>query len=269
MIRRAGVTQSLRTIGAGRGAGRGKPKEEQIVNCQPHKALKVDDSVFESVEDGAAATQPMPSSNFFPAAPMAKTEVMTDPYSLKETVKGEPAKPAMAKKEQVLEEEEMDVSVLRAGKDDDGHDAVSESNLSDVQVVEEFPEVELEKTERILEKMGKSPSPGMIELCDNIVMMLNPVTSTPKRSSARSEGSSSSSASTHSSMPPLGDGWSATSDSGNASDNSDAPPTKAVTASDTVTVNSEDFLINVLTMINIFCSRTPHLRGLPADPRFQ
>ena len=97
----------------------------------------------------------------------------------------------------------MDVSELRTAKSDDDHDAVSESNLSDVQVCEEFPEVEEEKTEKILERMGKASSPGMVELCDDIVMMLHPVTSTPKRS----EGSSSSSVSTQSSMPPLADGW--------------------------------------------------------------
>ena len=164
-----------------------------------------------------------------------KSEVKSDPYSLKETIKGEPAKPAMAKKEIVPDEEKMDVSELRAAKNADDNDTVSETNLSDVQICEQFPEVEEEKTERILEKMGKSASPGMLELCDDIVMMLHLVTSTPKRS----EGSSSSSASTHSSMPPLADGWSGTSDSGNASDSSDAPPTKAVTAQDTVTVNSE------------------------------
>ena len=136
----------------------------------------------------------MPPSNFCLAAPVglatvstggykakmaeAKKEVTTDPYALKEHVKGEPAKLAEAKMEPVLEEEEMDVSVLRADTDEE-NEAVSESNLSDVQVVEEFPEVELEKTEQILKKMGKSAaSPGMVELCDDIVMMLNPVTST-------------------------------------------------------------------------------------------
>ena len=128
-----------------------------------------------------------------------------------------------------------------------------------MQSIEEFPEVELAKTEKILEKMGSAQgSPGMVELCDDIVMMLNPVTSTPKRSSARSEGSSSS-LSTHPSMPPLmGDGWSTASDSGNASENSEAPPTQAVTAPDTVKVNSETRNL-LMTMINISCSRTPHL----------
>ena len=163
--------------------------------------------------------------------------------------------------------EDMDVSALRASKEED-HDVVSESNLSDVQSIEEFPEVELAKTEKILEKMGSAQgSPGMVELCDDIVMMLNPVTSTPKRSSARSEGSSSS-LSTHPSMPPLmGDGWSTASDSGNASENSEAPPTQAVTASDTVKVNSEteNLLIILMTMVNISCSRIPHLLSESRD----
>ena len=91
--------------------------------------------------------------------------------------------------------------------------------------------------------------------------MLNPVnSSTPKRSS--SSGSTSSSA-THSSMPSLGDGWSGNSDSGNATENSDAPPTQAGTASDTVKVNYEDWqlFIDIVTMINILCSRTPPPRS--------
>ena len=150
----------------------------------------------------------------------------------------------------------MDISTLRVAADDE-NDAVSESNLSDVLVVDEYPEVELAKTEHILEKMGTSSSPGVIELCDDIVLMLNPVnSSTPKRSS--SSGSTSSSA-THSSMPSLGDGWSGNSDSGNATENSDAPSTQAGTASDTVKVIYEDWqlFIDIVTMINILCSRTP------------
>ena len=175
-------------------------------------------------------------------------EVKTDPYSLKMTSKGEPAKPAVTK------DEKMDVSELRDAKQDDDHDTVSDTNLSDEQVCEEFPEVEEAKTERILERMGTSSSPGMLDLCDDIVMMLHPVTSTPKRA----EGSSSSSTSTHSSMPPLADGWSGTSDSGNASDSSDALPSKAVAAQDTVTVNSEhwNLLMNAFNMLIFPCSRT-------------
>ena len=65
-----------------------------------------------------------------------KSEVKSDPYSLKETIKGEPAKPAMAKKEIVPDEEKMDVSELRAAKNDDDNDTVSETNLSDVQICE-------------------------------------------------------------------------------------------------------------------------------------
>ena len=148
--------------------------------------------------------------------------------------------------EAMLEDEKMDISTLRAAADEE-NDAVSESNLSDVLVVDEYPEVELAKTEHILEKMGTSSSPGVIELCDDIVLMINPVnSSTPKRSS--SSGSTSSSA-THSSMPPLGDGWSGTSDSGNATENSDAPSTQAGTASDTVKVIYEDWqlFIDILT----------------------
>ena len=172
-----------------------------------------------------------------------------DPYSLRDGAKGEPTKSAKA--EVKTEDEKMEVSDLRTDNTDDDRDLVSDSNLSDVQVCEEFPEVEEERTERILEKMGKS-SPGMVELCDDIVMMLNPrVTSTPKRSG----GSSSSTASTHSSMPPLTDGWSGTSDSAN--DSSDVSPVEAVTAKDTVTVKLEkNLLINNMLMINSLCSRT-------------
>ena len=65
-------------------------------------------------------------------------------------------------------------------------------------------------------------------------------------------------------MPPLGDGWSVTSDSGNATDNSDASPTQAVTAPDTVKMNSANrsLFTDIMTMISIFCSRirTPPLR---------
>ena len=198
----------------------------------PRKVLKVDDSVFEDVKVEAANTMPL------------------DPYSLREGAKGEPTKPAKA--ELKAEDEKMEVSDLRADNTDDDRDLVSDSNLSDVQVCEEFPEVEEESTARILEKMGKSPSPGMVELCDDIVMMLHPkVTSTPKRSG----GSSSSTASTHSSMPPLTDGWSGTSDSAN--DSSDVSPVEAVTAKDTVTVKLErNLLINNMLMINSLCSRT-------------
>ena len=252
---------------AGRGAGRGKPKGEPQVNQQPlNKILKVDDSVFESLEEDETATKPLIPSHSRQATPVSKGETLTDPYSLKEP-KGEPVKPALARNEQVSKVEDMEVSALRASQEED-HDVVSESNLSDVQSVEEFPEVELAKTEKILEKMGSAQgSPGMVELCDDIVMMLNPVTSTPKRSSTRSEGSSSS-LSSHPSMPPLmGDGWSTASDSGNASENSEAPPTQAVTASDTVKVNSknENLLIILMTMINFSCSRTQRL--LSSEPQ--
>ena len=74
-------------------------------------------------------------------------------------------------------------------------------------------------------------------------------------------------------MPPLGDGWSATSDSvpsdsGNATDSSDAPPSQAVTAADTVKVNLEDHnLFSIMIMTNIFCSRTPLNR--PSEPRYK
>ena len=152
----------------------------------------------------------------------------------------------------------MDISILREHRVDD-LDTISETNLSDEQVVDEYPEVELERTEKILEDMGSKSSPGMVELCDDIVMLLQPTTSTPK---ARPEGSSTSSVSTHPSMPPLGDGWSATSesatsDSGHATD-PEAPPPMAVTAADTVKVNSENLLRIIIFMTNISCSRTPH-----------
>ena len=54
---------------------------------------------------------------------------------------------------------------------------------------------------------------------------------------------------------------SGTSDSGNASDSSDALPTKAVAAQDTVTVNSEhwNLLMNAFNIIIFPCSRTIHL----------
>ena len=176
-----------------------------------------------------------------------KEERKSDPYSLKHSMKGEPSKPV--KTEAEAEDEKMDVSTLREEAEE--IDLVSESNLSDVQYVEEFPEVEVAKTEKILESMGTASSPGVVELCDDIQLMLsNKVTSTPKRSSG-------SSVSTHSSMPPLTDGWSGTSDSGHASD---FPPNMAVTASDTVKVNSEDWktYMFIMLMNNFLCSRNPH-----------
>ena len=172
--------------------------------------------------------------------------------------------------EVVVQEDDMDVSILRDDTDDE-NDAVSDSNLSDVQVIEEFPEVELEKTEKILEKMGGKPvpSPGgsFSELCGDIEMMLNPTTSTPSRNVSRT-----STASTHSSMPPLEElSSSATSDSGNATDVSEPPATPAslLATADTVTVNLEDrFLVNnLLIMNNIFCSRTTSSTSEPRDKK--
>ena len=265
----------------------GEPKAE---TGKPSKSARLEDSVFADVEDGAVSTLPIPSTEGGSAAVAgicrsrkeeAKMERTDDPYTLKEPkvepkvkgkvgkneVKGEPVKDSQAKMDSA---EEMDVSVLRDSKHEE-LDTISETNLSEDQVVEEYPEVEVEKTERILEKMGTvQGSPGMAELCDDIVMLLHPTTSTPK---ARSEGSASSSLSTHPSMPPLGDGWSATSDSvpsdsGNATDSSDAPPSQAVTAADTVKVNLEDHnLFSIMIMTNIFCSRTPLNR--PSEPRYK
>ena len=148
------------------------------MNQQPlTKVLKVDDSVFESLKEDTAATKPLTPAHPRQSTLVSKEEALTDPYSLKEP-KGEPVKPALLMKERMPKVEDMDVSALRASKEEE-HDAISESYLSDVQVVEEFPEVELEKTEKILEKMGSAQgSPGMVELCDDMVMMLNPVTST-------------------------------------------------------------------------------------------
>ena len=252
LVRRAGVINAPRKIvtGRGRASGRGKPKEDRDEKPEPKptKVLKVDDSVFEDAETGNSATLPLGATTPCMRALANSIEVKSDPYSLKMISKGEPAKPVVTK------DEKMDVSELRDAKQDDDHDTVSDTNLSDDQVCEEFPEVEEEKTERILERMGTSSSPGMLDLCDDIVMMLHPVTSTPKRT----EGSSSSSTSTHSSMPPLADGWSGTSDSGNASDSSDALPSKAVAAQDTVTVNSEhwNLLMNAFNMLIFPCSRT-------------
>ena len=148
-----------------------------------------------------------------------------------------------------------DVSLLRDTTDDE-HDVISDTNLSDIQVVEEFPEVEEEKTERILEKMGTESAPaemGVIELCDDIVMMLNPVTSTPRVSPARSRMSST--ASTHSSMPPLESLSSSDNDSGNASGNSN-PHAADTAAPDTVKVihNGKDIYFTYAN-INISCSR--------------
>ena len=332
LARKAGVTQSLRTIapgtgrGAGRGAGRGQPQVGgPKVNNQPrhqalidkieakaedsaprspvysnilsptyspayspvyspyypkgdsrqprNKAAKLEKSVFVK-EDEAASTKPLPKSEGGATSILGinrakdgaiKKEEMSDPYSLKQPMKGEPAKPAKAKSDTTAEaeDEKMDVSTLREEAEE--NDAVSETNLSDVQYVEEYPEVEVAKTEKILEKMGTASSPGVVELCDDIVLMLshNTVTSTPKRSSR--SASSTSSSSTHSSMPPLGDGWSGTSDSGNISD---APPNLAVTASDTVKVNSEAWktYIYIMTMTDFLCSRTlpPH-RSKPME----
>ena len=64
IVRRAGVAQTNTNVSpggdAGRGAGRGKPKGEPQVNQQPlTKVLKVDDSVFESLKEDAAATKPL------------------------------------------------------------------------------------------------------------------------------------------------------------------------------------------------------------------
>ena len=272
-IRRSGVTQSLRKVGVGR--------------AKLQDVAKIEDSVFVNVKGESAATQPLPPTKFFPAAPMGAmasagafkakaeevfnikaVELKGDPYAFKTPVKGEPTKPA--KEEAVVIDEEMDVSMLRADTDDD-NDAVSESNLSDVQVIEEFPEVELEKTEQILEKMGGKPvpSPGesFSELCGDIEMMLNPTTSTPSRNVSRS-----STASTHSSMPPLEElSSSATSDSGNATDMSEPPATPAslLSTADTVTVKFEDrFLVNnLLIMNNIFCSRTTSSTSEPRDKK--
>ena len=208
-------------------------------------------------EDDKEATKPLPRSSGGATAILGisrakddavKEEGKSDPYSL---MKGEPSKPAKAE----AEDEKMDVSTLREEAED--IDAVSEANLSDVQYVEEYPEVEVAKTEKILEKMGTASSPGVVELCDDIVLMLSheKVTSTPKRPSR--SASSTSSTTTHSSMPPLADGWSGTSDSGNASD---SPPTLAVTASDTVKVNLEDWktYIYITIMSDFLCSRIPH-----------
>ena len=146
------------------------------------KAAKLEDSRFSNAEDGGAATRPILSSQdgatAFPGISKAKKsetkrEETHDPYALGETVKGEPSKHKI-KDEAMTEDDKMDISTLRVAADDD-NDAVSESNLSDVLVVDEYPEVELAKTEHILERMGTSSSPGVIELCDDIVLMLNPV----------------------------------------------------------------------------------------------
>ena len=81
------------------------------LNCsQGSQVLKVDDSVFEDDEAGDAATLPLGTSTPCKSAMTKKSEVKSDPYSLKETIKGEPAKPAMAKKEIVTNEEKMDMS---------------------------------------------------------------------------------------------------------------------------------------------------------------
>ena len=136
LVRRAGVVNNTRKIatGRGRGAGRGKPLEDRDlkVDFTPNKVLKVDDSVFEDVEAGAAATLPLSRSTPSKRATTVKPEVKSDPYSLREGTKGEPAKSAKAKKENVNDDEKMDVSDLRTARDDDDHNAVSETNLSDV-----------------------------------------------------------------------------------------------------------------------------------------
>ena len=273
--------------------GRAKPVNDSKVNDQPmvKTSAKVEDSVFVSVSTKAAETLPKPVDNTYPAPPSAVKEVNTatsaniklgqhatskaaaatevkpeyDPYELKvqeHKVKGEPAKPAkpsvMSEEEEMdVNDEEEDVSLLRDNSDDE-HDAISDTNLSDIQVVEEFPEVEEEKTERILEKMGTESAPaemGVIELCDDIVMMLNPMTSTPRVSPARSRVSST--ASTHSSMPPLESLSSSANDSGNASGNSN-PQAADTAALDTVKViwNGNDiYFTNANT--NNSCSRNP------------
>ena len=61
-------------------------------------------------------------------------------------------------------DDQMDVSTLRL--DEDANVDISLGNLSDTQVVEEFPETEAENTERIIEAMGNEP--GVFELCDEI-----------------------------------------------------------------------------------------------------
>ena len=234
------------------------------------KAARLEDCVFKDADE---ETLPLPATGGTIAGITRSENVDTkrarteDPYGLgaKTEVKGEPSKPVKAKRELKMDQEEMDVSILREQRVDD-LDTISETNLSDEQVIDEYPEVELEKTEKILEDMGTKPSPGMSELCDDIVMLLQPTTSTPK---AKPDGSSSSSVSTHPSMPPLADGWSAssgsaTSDSGHATD-PDAPPTMAVTASDTVKVNSETIFQYYNFMTNISCSRTTH--PLPSELR--
>ena len=63
LVRRAGVISNTRKIatGRGRGLGRGKPQEDRELKAEvtPCKVLKVDDSVFEDAEAGAAATRPL------------------------------------------------------------------------------------------------------------------------------------------------------------------------------------------------------------------
>ena len=223
---------------------------------------------------------PKPASNTFPAPPRnvatvntnvpepvkpSKSEVNQDhdPYELK-VVKKEPVKPAAIPGDQVSDEEmdfndEADISLLSDNSDEE-HDVVSDTNLSNIQVVEEFPEVKEEKTERILEKMGTESAPaemGMFELCDDIVMLLNPgVTSTPQASPARRRGSTS--ASTHSSMPPLESlSSSSASDSGN-SNSVEIPAYIAATAEDTVKViSNEKSLFNHNFLTNQSRSRNP------------
>ncbi len=219
-------------------------------------------SQFVGAPQGSAMTPRDIKVNLAKKVSENKTE--KDPYDLKHEVKGEPEKAVTAS---IDADDEMEVSVVREGEEagledisdglldvtdtpQDEADAVSENNLSDVQLVEEFPEVELQRTESILERMGNEK--GVLELCEHIDGLLNPQeTSTPQRSPARS-----SSLSSHPSMPPLEELSSASpSDSGNASDNTSSSSAAAAAADRVKVILNENLLMQINMMTNISCSR--------------
>ena len=169
-----------------------------------------------------------------------------------------------AEPEKNAKDDTLSISNLRLSNDADTS-VISNSNLSDTNEIQEFPENESRRGEKILEEMNSSTSQHFGEIAPDVMALLDDsqqamndsmaaadmagpsiVTSTPSRPS------NSSSASSHPSMPPLM--ASTTEDSGHSSA-SDTSDTVFNPQSLVKTQNEKDLLTFIIHCFNCSINR--------------